>query len=94
MFYCTSTQASAARKSALENLEDKLVSVSTHRDITILILMAVKGEIDALRKLDLSADNDVMEVANQQDCIGWHLVKFGIVTTKWYRVQEMDTSHQ
>ena len=50
--------------------------------------MAVKGEIDALRELDLSEDNDVVEVANQQDRIGWHLVKFGIVTITWYRVQE------
>ena len=88
VFCCTATQSIATRKNALDILEDKLVQAATHPDLVTLILLAVKGEYETLRSMELTDGEGMAALFDQQSRIGWHLVKYGILTVAWTKEQD------
>lgn len=93
VFCCDSPKAVEARKGALERLEDELVRVHTHPDITTIFMLAVRGDLDALMNLELSENDDVAEAYDQQRRIGWTTLKYGVVSAEWRQVQNRWTQH-
>ena len=72
---------------ALDNLEDKLVEVQTHPDLVTLILLAVDGKMTVLKETPIKNGEDMANLMRQQDDIGLHMVKYGILILEWARVQ-------
>ena len=77
------------KKVVLNNLEDKLVEVQTHPDLVTLILLAVDGKTEVLKETPIQQHNgeDMAKLKRQQENIGWHMVKYGIITLEWDTVQ-------
>ena len=89
LFCCRDLNAQANKKVVLDNLEDELGGVRTHPDLVTLILLAVDGKMDVLQATHIQQHNrdDMADLMRQQDVIGWHMVKYGILTSEWAKVQ-------
>ena len=63
---------------ALDVVEDTLVSAHTHPDLVTTMILALENDIDHKQDHFMQhADAPVTELIQQQQDIGWHLVKYG-----------------
>ena len=85
---CNAAKAKQNRKQALEKLEKSLVSRKTHPGLTTMFTLAVQDNIETLRVLETDNEYGIRELTNTQGQIGWHLVKYGILSVHWRRVQQ------
>ena len=81
-------KAKQNRKQALDKLEKSLVSRKTHPVLTTMFTLAVQDNIETVRVLETENEYGIRELTHTQGQIGWHLVKYGILSVHWRRVQQ------
>ena len=78
--YC---QSRTKPKTGTGKLEKSLVSRKTPPGLTTMFTLAVQDNIETLRVLETDNEYGIRELTNTQGQIGWHLVKYGILSVHW-----------